>query len=214
MGIFKAGGGLNPKRYENIIVHRAELDRILNHIENEELYIALRSPRQTGKTTLLYQIQAHLHGHGYGVAYLDLSNVGDLNKVEFYQTLCSSLHDGLNSLLDDNIEQLLNPKAITNQNSFSDYLKLLVEHTPQARKLILILDEVGEVPEKISATFFPTLRKFYHSGQGNLPDSDLYRKIIFIFAGALDLRKLMQGHNSPLRNICIPFPLTDLSRAC
>ncbi len=72
---FEYRGALNPDDHRDIIVPRPELDRIQTHIANADLYIALRSPRQTGKTTLLFQLQANLHGHGYGAAYVDLYNV-------------------------------------------------------------------------------------------------------------------------------------------
>jgi len=211
MTVFKAGGGLNSERYQDIIVRRSEMDRILSHVEDEDLYIALKSPRQTGKTTLLYQVQQQLTSQRYGVAYLDLSDFSGLSEDEFYQTLCGDLLNKLKVLLDNNVEQLPDFQSNINQAGFSNYLKSLSKYTPHIRKLVLILDEVGRVPDESSKIFFPKLRKFYHDGQSDSSDSDLYRKIIFIFAGALDLSKLMQGYNSPLKNICMPFSLKDFS---
>ncbi len=83
MGIFKPGGPLAPNDPVNI--HRKELNEIHGQVERGDLYIALLSPRQTGKTTLLYQVQDELHGKGYGVVYLDLENLGGLDELTFYQ---------------------------------------------------------------------------------------------------------------------------------
>jgi hypothetical protein len=215
MAVFTAGGGLNPEQHASIIVWRQELDHILAHIQSGDLYIALRSARQTGKTTLLYQIQTRLHGHGYGVVHLDLSGRSDLSKAQFYQTICIDICEGLGALIDDTNEPTLNPQQVTDQISFSTYLTSLSAHTPQARKLILMLDEVAGVPEQTSATFFPSLRGFFHNGRRPSKVRDLYRKIMFIFAGALDLQRLIQGKSSPLRNVCEPSlfsPLGDFSR--
>jgi DNA invertase Pin-like site-specific DNA recombinase len=85
MAAFQAVGGLHPEEHSHIIVRRPELDHLLAHVQNGDLYVALSSRRQTGKTTLLYQLQARLHGHGYGVVYLDLSGLNDLSKAQFYR---------------------------------------------------------------------------------------------------------------------------------
>ncbi len=212
MVVFKAGGALNPEEHCNIIVHRAELDLFIKHIENGELYIALRSPRQTGKTTLLYQIQACLHGQGYGVVFLDLSGLNDLDKADFYQTICTDIRDGLADLIDKTTINSLNPQDVTNQRDFCNYLKWLSGNTPQARKLIFALDEIEGVPEDVSLTLFPRLRWFFHRGRHSSQERDLYRKVMFVFTGALGLRRLMQGENSPLSNICKIFTLEDFSQ--
>ena len=105
----------------------------------------------------------------------------------------------------------MNPEQVTDQEAFGNYLTWLSAHTPRARKLILMLDEVGGVPEEISETLFPSLRRFFHRGRRPSHTRDLYRRVMFIFAGALDLHLLRQGKNSPLWNICEFYSLHDFS---
>lgn len=213
MSVFRAGGGLNPHQDKDIIVKRREFDQIINHIESEDLYIAIRSPRQTGKTTLLFQAQAYLNSTGYGVAYVDLSDFFDLSKEEFYQILCKSLCSSFNTVIVENQgAEALKPEDIKNQFLFSDFLKYLSESTPTVRKLVLVLDEIGGVPQDAAKTFFSTLRKVFHRGKGNEYDRELFKKISFIFSGSLDLMKLTQGKNSPLKNICETILLEDFDR--
>jgi hypothetical protein len=213
MAVFQAGGGLHPEEHRRIIVQRAELDRILAHIHSGDLYVALSGPRQTGKTTLLYQLQTRLHGHGYGVVYIDLSGLSDLNKAQFYQYMCTEISRGLTALIAAAGETALSPDAITDQTTFARYLVWLAMHTPPARKLLIVLDEVGGVPTETAATFFPSLRSFFHNGRRPANEErQFYQKILFIFAGAMDIRQLMRGNNSPLRNICEHFSLADLSQ--
>ena len=122
MTIFEPGGALDLEEHQNIIIQRPELDDVLNHIKKKRHYIALRSPRQMGKTTFLYQIQACLHGHDYGVVYVDLSGLG---KAMFYQTICAKIRDQLGDLIDGLAEDVLHPHDVTDQDAFSGYLTRL-----------------------------------------------------------------------------------------
>lgn len=212
MAVFIAGRPLNPKEHRDIIVQRPELDRILAHMQSGDLYVALCSPPQTGKTTLLYQIRDRLHGRGYGVVYLDLGGLSDLSKAEFYQRMCTSIHKGLGELIDVTSQPVMNLEHVTDQIAFSSYLTWLAAYTPQARKLILILDELAGVSEATSLILFPSLRSFFQNGRNALSEGDLCRKIFFIFAGALDIQRLMQGRNSPLWNVCERFSLDGFSQ--
>ena len=212
MGTFVAGGPLNPTIHQNIIIRRSQLDHILNNIINGDLYIAICSPRQTGKTTLLYQIQACLSKQEYGVSYIDLENFGDLDKTSFYQEICENVNMSLSSFLDPNTEAGLTPQEVINETKFFKYLGELAKNTPKARKIVLMFDEIGGVPDLFSKTFFSTLRKVLTHSRGVQPECQIYKKISFIFSGALDLHKLTEGHNSPLSNVCEPpVSLDDFS---
>jgi len=186
------------------------LEEIINFIAAKDGYIALQGPRQTGKTTLLYQVQTKLHKKSYGVVYIDLQGMKSLGKEMFYQRLCDLIWTGLDGLVDmSNVPWQL--QKIGDEWKFSSYLTWLSAHTPLARKLIVILDEIGSVPDNVYLTFFQSLLNFYNTGaQG--PNRDLNRKFTIIFAGALDLGRLLEGENSPVRNISEPFFLQDFSK--
>ncbi len=210
MTSFISGGALHPVDHSDIIVNRPELGVIIDHIEGHDTYIALNSSRQTGKTTLLYQIQSHLHKKGYGVFYIDLAWLNDLTKAEFYNKICSDIRDSLRGLIDKAAEADLSSMEITDQITFSRYLEQISAHTSGLRKLVFMLDEIGGTPEDTS--FFPSLRRFFHMGRGLTEKRDLYQKIIFILTGALELSRLTDGVNSPLRNICDTISLEDFTQ--
>ncbi len=212
MTVFEASGALNPQEHNNIIVPRVELEEIITHIENKDEYIVLQAPTQSGKTTILYQIHSRLHQHGYGVVYLDLSLLADLETSQFYPMFCNEIQDGLAGLIVDNTNANLAPDNVTNQISFFRYLRLVSEQTQQIRKLVFMVDELSNLSDELTTPLFSTLRSFFTRGRGISNDRDYYKKVIFIFAGDLDLDKLIQGKNSPLKNICKTFTLDDFSQ--
>lgn len=212
MTVFEASGALNPDEHHNIIVHRVELDKIIAHIEKDDDYVVLQAPTQSGKTTLLYQIHSRLHQHGYGVVYLDLSPLSDLETSQFYPMFCTEIQDRLGGLIVDNTDDNLAPERVTNQISFFRHLRLIAEKTQQIRKLVFMIDELSSLSEELTSPLFSTLRSFFTRGRGISNDREYYKKVMFIFAGDLDLDKLIQGQNSPLRNICKTFTLDDFSQ--
>lgn len=222
MTSFISRGPLNPERHDNIIVHRKELDDILKHIKtgtDQEGYVALRAPRQTGKTTLLYQVRHHLHGKGYGVAYIDLQGLNNLKEEAFYQKICTDIHGDLSKIIDKDTKaakqiKIMPPGKVKDQSDFSAYLIWLSACTciPEVKGLVIILDEIGGIPEDIS-TFSSCLRAFLSAGREKTSEQDyLYRRVIFIFAGALDLLQFTREDNSPLSNVCKLYSLNDFSQ--
>lgn len=77
--IFKTRGPLDPVTDSAICVPRPELDQLLRAAQapTVDAYAAILSSRQTGKTTLLYQVRARLRPRGYGVALVDLAGMRD-----------------------------------------------------------------------------------------------------------------------------------------
>jgi hypothetical protein len=124
---------------------------------------------------------------------------------------CTEIQDGLAGLTVDNTDAALAPDKATNQIYFTKYLRLISEKTQQINKLVFIIDEIGSLSEELASTLFPSIRSIFTRGRSPSIDRDFYKKIMFIFAGSLDLDKLIQGQNSPLRNICKTFTLDDFS---
>lgn len=211
MTVFETSGALHPEDHRNIIVHRVELDKIIAHIENRDEYVVLQAPTQSGKTTLLYQIYFRLHRHGYGVVYLDLSALGGLEPDQFYPKFCTKIQDRFADLIIDNTDGTLAPDEVTNAIDFVEYLRLISEKAKGIKKLIFMIDEFGNLSKELTSTLFPSIRSIFTSGRGLSDDRDFYKKLMFIFAGALDLDKLIQGKNSPLRESCKSFSLDDFS---
>ena len=209
---FKIAGALEPDTDYKIIIPRREHATILGHIETKDLYVALCSPRQTGKTTLLFQLQKELREKSYGAAYIDISELEELSKKDFFKIVCEYIYHQLSDFIHCSSEGILLYNTVSNQVDFSKFLVQLSIHTPNARKLIIMLDEVDEVQEKISKAFFSGIRSFFHKGRRPSQERELCKKIMFIFSGSMGLQKLSQGKNSPLLNVCEPFSLVDFSR--
>jgi len=210
---FITNGALNSQQHQAVLINRKEVQSLLKHLSSNDLYVALHNPRQTGKTTLLFQLQDQLRQDGYGVAYVDLEGRQDLPKAKFYEAVSSEIlqeFDGVIEALPNDQQQRPRPR---DQDTFTEFLKWLSKNSPRAPKLIIIFDEVGGVPDDTAKTLFSNLRRFHQAGRRNLnKDRDLHQKIMFIFAGALDLRLLTAGKNSPLYNVCKPFNLGDFTR--
>jgi hypothetical protein len=210
---FITNGVLDLTKHRSVVVERPKLKAMLEHINSDDLYIALHNPRQTGKTTTLYQIQKSLHGKSYGVAYIDLEGQGDMSKEAFYRWLANEILQGLDKMIECGSTEAPPLQSSVDQNTFAQYLRWLSAHSPQARKLIIILDKVGDVPAVAATTFFPALRKFHGIGRNEQArDRELHQKIMFVFSGSLDMRRLIQGPNSPISGVWKEFDLDDFTR--
>lgn len=209
---FITNGALNLTKHSAVVIERSKFKAMLEHIANDDLYIALHNPRQTGKTTTLYQMKKSLHGKGYGVSYIDLEGQDDMSKEAFYLWLANEIWQGLDTIIEYGSTETPPLQLSVDQNSFARYLKWLSAHSPQVRKLIIILDEIGGVPEITAKTFFPALRKFHGTGRNDQEkDQELHQRIMFVFAGSLDMGRLLQGDNSPIRSVCKEFDLDDFT---
>ena len=204
MGIYKLRGPLEPHDVVNI--RRKELEDIRKEVRDS--YIALFSPRQTGKTTLLRQLQEELHGKGYGVVYISLEGLEELDEPDFYGYLCQKIESGLKGILNTG-----DINTATNTTDFTEnYLKAISKGTPlQTRNVVLMLDEVGGVPEAIHSKFFRGIRRIYTESKVSIGEGRIYRKLRFVFAGAFDLIKIYSGLTSPPANICKFISLDDFS---
>ena len=219
MNHFIYQGPLNSKEHFNIIVERQEFKDILEHIETSDSYVILRNPRQTGKTTLIFQIQQALQeNYGYSVVYLNLQGYNELENKKFYQTICKKIYAALSDVMDENTEDarqltIIKPENVIDQFDFSDCLIWISACTSKkAKKLVIIFDEIGGVPEGIYLAFFSFLRNFFTEGRQDSEKSRWYQRVSFIFVGALDMLRLEDDPNSPLSNVCTIFSLQDFSQ--
>lgn len=204
-------GPINPRDNKSIFVQRSESLDIRHHIANKDNPVAILSPRQTGKTTLLYQLQLDLHDRGYKTVYLDLSGYKNVEAYEFYRTIYEHIRDSCLKFQEEENHDLCDTDCINSAETFLEYILCLTAHT-KSRKLIIMLDEIWGIPANITNTFFPNIRKLYNQGANPfIDDNHLYRKVIFIISGGLELRVLMDDINSPLYNICERIDLKDFS---
>lgn len=206
MSTYITEGPLHPIKHKNLLVQRDELNKILKHIDVKDSYIALGNPRQTGKTTILNQVVILLRNKGYAVANIDLEKYAIYKTPDFYKNLSQEIIRSVNV---PSVNYECN--NVINQTSFLVFLKHVAGLLNTSRKFIVILDEVGGVPEAESQSFFSSLRWIFTQGRSVDLDNELYNKVLIIFSGSLDLYKLSSGKNSPLYNICTPISLADFS---
>lgn len=184
MTSFVAGGPLNPRRHGNIILERAELDSIIQQVTKRNNYLILKSPRQTGKTTLLFQIENRFDGQDqYCVVYLDLGLFGNNTEQEqFYQTICSDIHQKISKLIAGNSSMTLTPQQVIDQIQFRNYLGSISIQTPTLKKIVILINKIGHLNNEIALDLFHLLSTIHNR------DS----KFTFIVAGASELNNFTQ----------------------
>ncbi len=185
MTSFVAGGPLSTRRNKNIILERPELNLVLQRIQEKNNYnlLILQSPRQTGKTTLLFQIQNHFCGNEeYSVIYLDLSLFdNNIERNQFYPILLT--------LINKDLPITFNPENVVNRMGFYNYLDRVRVQTKKLTKIVILFNQISHLNHKIASDLFSL-----HPVNQNQD-----AKIMFILAGAYELnrfaKELTLGHN-------------------
>lgn len=204
--IFKTRGPLDPVMDSAIYVPRPELETLLRAAQatNVDAYWAVLSSRQTGKTTLLYQLRHRLRPRGLGVALIDLALVREQSEDRLYSYVASELRSALSAHLARGVEKRDAPLP---KNPI-EFRRFLLDLARQARapRLVVLMDEVEAVPEGASDAFFGTWRNVFSSRRKE--DEAAFEKYLLVLCGARELHRLTSGPNSPL-NIAERIYLKD-----
>lgn len=206
--IFKTRGPLDPVNDSAICAPRPELDQLLRAVNapTVDAYLAVLSSRQTGKTTLLYQLRQRVRPRGVGVALIDLGLVRDLSEEQMYRFVAGEMLSELEPNLPRRTERRDVSALPTNPLDFRRFLLDLARQVRSPR-LLLLMDEVEAVPDKSADAFFGTLRNIFSSRRKE--DEMVFEKYLIVFSGSKELHKLTGGPNSPL-NIADRIYLSDL----
>ncbi|HEX7594022.1 MAG TPA: AAA-like domain-containing protein [Anaerolineae bacterium] len=206
--IFKVRGPLDPVNDSAISAPRPELDQILSAVNapTVDAYIAILSSRQTGKTSLLYQVRQRVRPRGIGVVLLDLSLGRDQPEVQLYRFVAGEMLSELEPNMPRRAEKR---EAAALPGNPIEFRRFLLDTARQARstRILLLMDEVEAVPDKYSDAFFGTLRNIFSSRRKE--DEIAFEKYLIVFSGARELHRLTTGPNSPL-NIAERIYLRDL----
>ncbi len=207
--IFKTRGQLDAEKDAAIFVPRPELERLWRAMQTPAVdsYYAILSARQTGKTTLLYQLRARLRGLGFGAALLDLNIVRVQSEANFYRFIASQILDEIDSVLSGKWKYAAEDELPTNAVEFR---RMLFEVAQEASvpRLVILIDEVEGVPDTFADGFFGTIRNVFSSRRKD--DEAAFEKYVFVFSGARELHRLTTGPNSPL-NIADRIYLADFT---
>lgn len=206
--VFKTKGPLGPELDRHLYIERQELESMLLLCRQPTVYSygALLSPRQMGKTTILYRLRQELRS-SLPAAFIDLSVLRNQSEAACYQYVARRLTVELEPWLDSAIDRSLATPLETSVDLLS-FLEAVATHTRSSR-IVVMLDEVGALSLESSDSFFNLLRTVFNVARGL---ETILGKFLFIFSGAVDLYDLTFGTNSPL-NICEKIYLSDFSLA-
>lgn len=181
--LFKTRGPLDPERDRDLCVERKELGGLLNLCRQPMIYNygALLSPRQTGKTTILYRLRQELR-HGMPAALIDLSVLRNQSESACYQYVAKRLCAELEPWLGNADAQVLAMPLKTSVD-FLSFLEAVAARTRSLR-IVVMLDEVGALSAEASDSFFNLLRTVFNVARGL---DTILGKYLFIFCGAVDL---------------------------
>ncbi|MBI3924379.1 MAG: AAA-like domain-containing protein [Armatimonadetes bacterium] len=197
--LYHWGGNLEPR--SPVYIERPEDDRLPEHVLAGH-YVTVLGPRQMGKTSLLYRTRERLREAGLAVAYLDLSPTREEPLESFYGHLASELAQ---QVAEPGVDLPLRPSS---HLEFLSSLKAIVENVPSERRVVVMLDEVGMVPEELSDAFFSNIRYIF-SNREVRPE---FRRTSFVLCGTFQPRDLIRNPaNSPF-NISKTVRMSDLSR--
>jgi hypothetical protein len=161
-------------------------------------YGILYGGRQTGKTSLLNQLEKRLRTPSVRVDF-QLSPGSD--SAQAYAYISHRVNMILGSKENPNID---------NGPKLADFLCTRLSNSGLP-KLVLLLEELGALPDKTREEIANLFRAvFTNRFDKSCP---FLAKLVVIFAGNIELYNLASKDVSPLKNICDEIYLADLSQA-
>ena len=157
---FNTAGPVNPARHYCLDpLHRIDLDVLLPLIEQEK-YLVLHAPRQTGKTSCLLALAAFLNSTGRyrcGYANLEIGQAAREDVTAAMPALLNEIAERARLMLDDAWPAGRWLALLREVGPFGALNGLLTEWSLQdSRPLVLLLDEVGAL---IGDTLIAVLRQ-------------------------------------------------------
>lgn len=198
--MFQTEGPLHPS--SPLFVGRAaEIQKLLDWVERADCVGAVSGARQTGKTSLLLQLQQCVQNK-YGFVFIDLAAIHKATVSECYAFICSEMLLQLSHYLSSGSQ----PDHASDGASFLKFLRELSQEMTAIR-VAVVLDEIGALPREASLMLAHTLRSVLSSRHVHTE----YAHFVFILSGSSDMRRFTTDKVSPLRNVidCVYVP--DLS---
>jgi hypothetical protein len=180
----------------------AELDRVAEWLSYVRCVGAIMGARQTGKTSLLYQIR-HRFQDRYRFVFVNMEGVVGATDEECYEFLAQEITD---QVFDDVVET---PQgAPRTDRGFLGFLRTTARQC-RAVRVVVLLDEVASLPEQTVFKLAHSIRAVF-TNRFARPELGRY---VFIIAGASDMLEIATGKGSPLKNVTETLYLTDLEPA-
>ena len=169
----------NPEK--QIYIERPEDTEVLQALYRGD-YITLLGARQTGKTSLLYKLASGLKTEI--PVLVDLSSFSKVDKDDWYGRVARTVVKRLPQELKNMIGEV---NFCTDHEQFRNLLWEIADALAGPDRLVLLLDEMGTVPEEIRDGFFSTIRSIYIE-RGS---EEAFQKYLFVLAGVTPLTKLI-----------------------
>lgn len=199
---FEKNGAVNPESSYHV-----PLDNVVNSdkqdletMVNQGKYFSMFAPRQSGKTTFLEEIRAHLHkDKTYAVILLSFERYSTLDSETFYRQIQKELYPQLIHRLAavecdklDKIKDFLDSHALTGHLSFGELFQEL-NRIIEFKKIIIFIDEFDGMPQAELESFLTSLRYLYQQYK-RVKQKALYSVGL---VGIRNITKLVVGGVSP-----------------
>jgi hypothetical protein len=149
-------------------------------------YITLVEPRQQGKTSLINKLIGRFTTQGFTFAVRDLTAAKSSghSASDWYTSVGSWLSRQLHF-----IPEGQRPAPPVNSGSWEEFLATVAEKAEAAgRNVVIVLDEVGAIPEGLATDFFSVIRSVYATRQS----LSFWNHLTFIISGAFNPKDLIK----------------------
>ncbi|MGA9774203.1 MAG: TIR domain-containing protein [Blastocatellia bacterium] len=201
--LFQAGGSLLSN---SPVYLRREADILADDCLQKMQYITLIEGRQQGKTSLINRLMGEYSGYGYSFAVIDLMDFSSYKGSAeiWYGALGQRILSQLPFRFGNR-----RPKAPVGGDSWRDFLTHVSKIAmAKSHKVVIVLDEIGAMPQDWSTDFFTIIRSIYNYRQSQ----SFYQHITFIIAGVFDPVSLIKDPTVSGFNIDFRIPLYDFDK--
>lgn len=211
---FQAGGSV-PSTSPCYIKRSCDLiayDALTTH-----RYVSILGPRQVGKTSLLYKLQAIFERQGIPNAVINLSTLEGAGQaptqdVASDRDFAARWYTDLAERVAEQIEPgKVPPTAVTGPDAFVGFLSALPAVEPADAHAIIMFDEAATVPYFLRTTFYSQLRDLLNSRPGKAKKRA--SQIDFAFAGAFHPSVLVPDRDNSPFNVSQEIYIPDFTRA-
>jgi hypothetical protein len=179
---------------------KAELARLVDLCQQDvSAYVIIYGGRQTGKTSLLLQLEHQLHG-SVRVCRIDFQGLPGADAPRMYRFLARRIASVLPLTADAD--------TVSDPPSLVQFLTQALD-TPDVQRLVVLLDELGTLPGATRDELGNVLRSMFHTRLIN----PALAKLQIALTGGIELHHLVVAEVSTLHNICEEIYLGDLSQA-
>jgi formylglycine-generating enzyme required for sulfatase activity len=196
---FHAHGALHPTS-PLFRGRTAELNRLMHWCQGAvAAYVIVYGGRQTGKTSLLHQLEHQLQDT-VRVCRVDFQNLPQATAPRMYAFLAQRI----SLVLPFNPD----PTSVIDSSTLGQFLTQALSQ-PETTKLVVLLDELGALPDTTRDELGNVLRAIFHARLF----TPALAKLQVVLTGGIELYDLVVTEVSTLHSICEELYLGDLSEA-